>query len=289
MDSVLSGAYGNLVPVTFTFTTPSDAQLPVIGAGTSKTVQMTVTYVDGEGQERTEFVEDLISRLPNAASIPAGSETTLTLLLDDVSYVSSLTINPVQDPWFLTRVSASVDRPDGTAAIGSTAVNNWLGYGLKMDVRPEEYREDGEDVSDNRLLSFTVTGQGTQAGIPASASNGATLLVTAYAGDTVTLTPSMTVDGAPAREFVWSMGEWAEYLHTSSQDLRYARGQGTFSVPSGARAGDSYSFSVIPHADMSLAVPVTIVVADPPPAPERTDDAGLDAGAEEGAADGAGE
>ena len=99
----------------------------------------------------------------------------------------------------------------------------------------------------------------------------------------------MTVDGAPARQFVWNMGEWAEYLHASSQDLQYARGQGTFSVPWDARAGYSYSFSVIPHADMSLAVPVTIVVADPPPAPEHTDDADFDAGTEEGAEDAAGE
>lgn len=260
IPSVLNGGDDKVVPVTFRFTTP--AEEVVSGAGSSGIVNMDVTYQDLDGSTRSVSLTNLLSYLPEGEVFSAGATAQFTLLLPHVRAVTELSIQAQEDNWFIASASAQVLLPDGTSTLSETTVNNWsrTDAPLTIDIRPGFLRDD--EAAGNQLLSFAVTGRGNLAGSAASAASGSALLVTAYPGDTVTLSPAVTVQGRPDASWVWVPGDYSNQLTIRTD------GSASFYVPSSDPAGTSYTFSVHCSADQRLSVPITIAVEDPPPPPE---------------------
>lgn len=260
IPSVLNGGDDKVVPVTFRFTTP--AEEVVSGAGSSGIVNMDVTYQDLDGSTRSVSLTNLLSYLPEGEVFSAGTTAQFTLLLPHVRAVTELSIQAQEDNWFIASASAQVLLPDGTSTLSETTVNNWsrTDAPLTVDIRPGFLRDD--EAAGNQLLSFAVTGRGNLAGSAASAASGSALLVTAYPGDTVTLSPAVTVQGRPDASWVWVPGDYSNQLTIRTD------GSASFYVPSSDPAGTSYTFSVHCSADQRLSVPITIAVEDPPPPPE---------------------
>ena len=134
-----------------------------------------------------------------------------------------------------------------------------------MDQRPDDYRETPNEG--NFIQSFSVTGRGRQAGAAASASAGNALLVIAYAGDMVDLTPVITAVGSPDTSWSWNTGVYSNNLTVHSS------GTAAFYVPYNASPGDTFTFSVSCNGDNRLTVPITITVVEKP-APEVPPDEG---------------
>lgn len=271
IPNTLSGSGDCVVPVTFQFTTPTEDV--VSGAGSSGVINMDVTYQDLDGGSRTVGLTNLLSYLPEGEAFSAGTTTQFTLLLPHVKAVTGLSVRATEDNWFITSASAQVLLPDGTTVLSETTVNNWskIDAPLSIDIRPGFLRED--ESSGNQLLSFAVTGRGSLAGSAASAASGSALLVTAYPGDTVILSPAITVQGKPDASWVWVPGEYSNRLTVRND------GSASFYVPSSDFAGTSYTFSVHCSADQRLSVPITIAVEDPPPPePEPDLDFGVGGG-----------
>ena len=222
--------------------------------------------------------DSLLSYLPTGTVPEAGSTVELTLLLSDAAYLEDITLT-AQDSWLITAVSADLTLPGGQTSSSSTTVNNWAdSSGLTIDLRPDAYRDSPN--TGNAIQSFSVTGRGRQAGIAASAAAGGTLMVTAYAGDTVDLTPVITAVGSPDTSWSWNAGSYDNNLTVRSD------GTASFYVSHSASPGDSYTFSVTCNGDNRLTVAVTIAVEEEPE-PEPVIDWGSgsgDGGGSEGTA-----
>ena len=108
-----------------------------------------------------------------------------------------------------------------------------------------------------------MSGRGRKAGTAASASAGNALLVTAYAGDTVDLTPVVTAVGSPDTSWSWNTGTYSNNLTVQSS------GTAAFYVPYSAVPGNTYTFSVTCNGDNRLTVPITVTVVEPPPEEEE--------------------
>ena len=260
----LAGQEQPVVPVTFRFVTP--AEEVVAGAGTFGSVNMTVGYQDFDGDSRTVTLDNIVSYLPEGGSFASGSTTEFTVLLTGAKTITSLTIHAAEDAWFINSAYVQSSLPDGTITMGETTVNNWskLGGALTIDIRPDSMR--GDEVTGNQLLTFAVTGRGSLAGIAASAASGSALQITAYPGDTVTLTPTVTVQGEPDATWTWVPGEYENNLIVN------ADGSAIFYINADTLAGTSYTFSVHCVGDQRMSVPITIAVEDPPPEPEPEPD-----------------
>ena len=263
ITSTLSAREETVVPAVFRFTTAAEE---VAGGGaTSGQVSMTVRYMDNSGQSRTMTFGDLLSYLPEDVTPTAGSTVEASLLLNDAAYLQDITLT-AQDSWFLSAVSADLTLPGGLLSSSSTTVNNWADRaGLTVDLRPDDYRETPNEG--NFIQSFSVTGRGRQAGAAASASAGNALLVTAYAGDMVDLTPVITAVGSPDTSWSWNTGVYSNNLTVHSS------GTAAFYVPYNASPGDTFTFSVSCNGDNRLTVPITITVVEKP-APEVPPDEG---------------
>ena len=85
-------------------------------------------------------------------------------------------------------------------------------------------------------------------------------------GDTVTLTPTVTVQGEPDATWTWVPGEYENNLIVN------ADGSAIFYINADTLAGTSYTFSVHCVGDQRMSVPITIAVEDPPPEPEPEPD-----------------
>ena len=275
VETVRSDDGETVVPATFRFTTAAEE---VAGGGaTSGQVEMAVRYVDNSGQSRTMTFDSLLSYLPSGSVPTAGSTVELTLLLSGAAYLEDITIS-AQNSWFITAVSSDLALPGGQTSSSSTTVNNWADSGgLTIDLRPDDYRD--SPSTGNAIQSFSVTGRARQAGIAASAASGSTLLVTAYAGDTVDLTPVVTAVGSPDTSWTWNGGSYSNSLTVRSD------GTASFYVSHSASPGDSYTFSVTCNGDNRLTVAVTITV-EAEPEPEPIFDGDLSSGEDSGSSGG---
>lgn len=257
-------ANGQMVtPAVFHFTTAPEAANA--GAGTSGMVSMTVYYTDSTGGQDSMSFNDLLSYLPSSSTPVPGSVIDVSLQLSDAAYLNSITLS-AEDSWLLSSVSAELSLPDGTTSVSSTSVNNWAKSTapLTIDMLSPLHGGEGEG---NQIQTFTVTGRARNAQIAASASatvnSGGSLLVTAYEGDTVDLTPVVSAIGEP--DVTWSWNTAGVEGSLSIQDS----GSATFQVPSSMAPGDSCTFSVACNGDKRLAVSITIAVeAEPEPEPE---------------------
>lgn len=252
-----------VTPAVFRFTTAPEAANA--GAGTSGAVSMTVNYTDSMGGQGSMSFDDLLSYLPADSSPIPGSVIDIPVQLSDAAYLNSITL-AAGDSWLLSSVSADLTLPDGTTASSSTSVNNWakLTAPLTIDLLSPLY---GGESEGNQIQTFTVTGRAQNAQIPASASatanSGGSLLVTAYEGDTVDLTPVVSAVGKP--DVTWS---WNTSGLEGSLTVR-DNGSATFQVPGSMSPGDSRTFSVACNGDKRLAISITIAVEkEPEPEPE---------------------
>lgn len=250
---------GQLVtPAKFRFTTsPEEA---AAGAGTSGIVSMVVDYTDSLGSQRSMTFPNLFSYLPAGTTPVPGSTVELSLQLSDAVYLNSITLSG-EDSWLLASVSAELSPPDGTTSVSSTTVNNWASNTspLTIDMLPALY---GGDNEGNQIQTFTVTGRGQIAQIAASGTasgtTGGSLLVTAYEGDTVDLTPVVSAVGEPDVTWTWNTGNAERYLNINSD------GSASFTVPGNMMPGDSCTFSVACNGDKRLAVSITVAVEEEP-------------------------
>ena len=271
ITSVLSAQEETVVPAVFRFTTAAEEVAG--GAATSGQVSMTVRYMDNSGQSRTMTFDDLLSYLPTDVTPTAGSTVEVSLLLNDAAYLQDIILT-AQDSWFVTAASADLTLPDGQLSSSATTVNNCADSdGLTVDLRPDAYRDTPN--AGNFIQSFSVTGRGRQAGAAASASAGSSLLVTAYVGDIVDLTPVITAVGNPDTSWSWNTGAYGNNLTIQSD------GAAAFYVPYNASPGDTFTFSVTCNGDNRLTVPITVSVEEKP-APEVILDLGGGSGASEG-------
>lgn len=271
ITSVLSAQEETVVPAVFRFTTAAEEVAG--GAATSGQVSMTVRYMGNSGQSRTMTFDDLLSYLPTDVTPTAGSTVEVSLLLNDAAYLQDIILT-AQDSWFVTAASADLTLPDGQLSSSATTVNNWADSdGLTVDLRPDAYRDTPN--AGNFIQSFSVTGRGRQAGAAASASAGSSLLVTAYVGDIVDLTPVITAVGNPDTSWSWNTGAYGNNLTIQSD------GAAAFYVPYNASPGDTFTFSVTCNGDNRLTVPITVSVEEKP-APEVILDLGGGSGASEG-------
>ena len=254
----LEGKGDTVVPALFRFTTaPEEA---AAGAGTAGRVSMTVDYIDRQGVSRSMTVEDLLSYQGSASGgetetvIRPGATTEMTLQLSNASYLDSITLS-AGDRWLISSVYAELTPPGGSPSISSVTVNNWASdtAPLTVDLRPADQ---GGESQGNQIQTFTVTGRGRKAGIAASASAGGTVLVTAYPGDTVDLTPAITAVGKPDITWTWNMGDYADAL-TENRDKT-----AVFRVPGSLSPGESCTFSVACNGDNRMSVAVTILVEE---------------------------
>ena len=280
VTAVLSAQEETVVPAVFRFTTAAEE---VAGGGaTAGQVTMDVRYMDNSGQSRTMTFDSLLSYLPTGVTPTAGSTVEVSLLLNDAAYLQDITLT-AQDSWFVTAVSADLTLPDGQVSSSATTVNNWAdSEGLTVDLCPEAYRDTPN--TGNVIQSFSVTGRGRQAGMAASASAGEALLVTAYVGDTVDLTPVVTAVGSPDTSWSWNTGAYSNNLTVQSS------GTAAFYVPYSASPGDTFTLSVTCNGDNRLTVPITIAVEEEPePEPEVDFDWGDSSGSSSGGEGSAGE
>lgn len=258
---------GQLVtPAVFRFVTaPEEANA---GAGTSGMVSMTVCYADSAGAMRSMQFDDLLSYLPSGGSLLPGSTAELSLQLSDAAYLDHIVLS-AEDSWLLSSVSAELSPPGGTPSQSSATVNNWARSGapLTIDLLPALYGGSGEG---NQIQTFTVTGRGDAAQVSSSAaatgSSGGALQVTAYAGDTVRLTPAVTAVGNPDTTWTWNAGGYERELVVDSAN------NAAFRIPDSMAPGSSATFSVACNGDKRLAVSITVaVVKRPEPEPDEAD------------------
>lgn len=246
-----------VVPAVFRFTTAAEEVAG--GSATSGQVTMAVRYMDNSGQSRTMTFHNLLGYLPTDVTPTPDSTVEISLLLSDAAYLQDITLT-AQDSWFLSAVSADLTLPGGQLSSSTTTVNNWAdSEGLTVDLRPDDHRDTPN--AGNLIQSFSVTARGRQAGAAASASAGSSLLVTAYVGDTVDLTPVITAVGSPDTSWSWNAGAYSNNLTVQSS------GTAAFYVPYSASPGDTFTFSVRCNGDNRLTVPITISVEEKP-APE---------------------
>lgn len=270
----LEGKGDTVTPALFRFVTaPEEASA---GAGTAGKAAMTVNYVDARGFSRSMTVDDLFSYRKTTgeeaeAVVRPGSTTEIVLQLSNAAYLDSVVVS-AGDRWLISSVSAELTPPGDSPSVSSVTVNNWASDAapLTIDLRPAAQ---GGESQGNQIQTFTVTARGRKADIAASASSGGTVLVTAYPGDTVDLTPTVTAVGQPDTTWSWNMGDYAEAL-TVNRDQSAA-----FRVPGGMKSGDSCTFSVFCNGDNRLSVAVTVMVEEekeeaPVPAPSGSDESG---------------
>ena len=253
----LEGNGETVTPALFRFTTaPEEASA---GAGTAGKISMTVNYVDDRGRSRSVTVDDLLSYREAAGEesegvIRPGSTTEIALQLSGAAYLDSVEVSAA-DRWLISSVYAELTPPGQAASVSSTTVNNWASAAapLTIDLRPADQ---GGESGGNQLQTFTVTARGRKAGIAASASAGGTVLVTAYPGDTVDLTPAVTAVGKPDTTWSWNMGDYADFLTVNRDQTA------SFRVPNRLSPGDSCTFSVSCNGDGRMSVAVTVMVEE---------------------------
>ena len=280
LPAVYTSAGQIVTPASFRFTTaPEEANA---GAGTSGAVSMTVHYTDSVGGQASMLFDDLLSYLPAGSSPVPGSVIEIPLQLSDAAHLNSIVLS-AEDSWLLSSVSAQLTLPDGTSSLSSTTVNNWARSTapLTVDLLSPLYGGTGEG---NQIQTFTVTGRGQNAQMAASASatvnSGGSLLVTAYEGDLVELTPVVSAVGKPDTTWSWNAGSYENSLSVRND------GSASFRVPGSMSPGDSCTFSVACNGDKRLAVSITIAVeAEPIPEPEPDSDAFGSGGGEGGEID----
>ena len=253
----LEGNGETVTSALFRFTTaPEEASA---GAGTAGKISMTVDYVDERGLSRSVSVDDLLSyqRTSGEGSegvIRPGSTTEILLQLSGAVYLDRVTI-AAADRWLISSIYAELTPPGESPSVSSTTVNNWASTAtpLTVDLRPADQ---GGESGGNQIQTFTVTGRGRKAGEAASASAGGTLLVKAFPGDTVDLTPAVTAVGKPDTTWSWNMGSYDKAL-TANQDQT-----AVFRVPGSMKSGDSCTFSVFCNGDARMSVAVTVMVEE---------------------------
>ena len=275
MKAVIPTGIETVVPASFLFTTAPEEV--AFGAGTSGVVGMTVNYTDNSGQQRSVQIENMLRYLSGDTVPSAGTTVKMPLLLSDAAYINSVVLS-AEDSWFLTSVSAELTKPEGTT-VSSTSVNNWVHSGgvLGIDL--------SATATGNYIQSFSVSGRGISAGKMSSASAGNTLLVSAYPGDTVELTPTVTAVGNPDTTWTWNPGAFSGDLTV------YSNNSAAFDVPYGMSVGESCTLSVTCNGDNRLTVSITIMIEEAPPTetfPSDSGDstAGVDAGGEPTASEG---
>jgi len=262
MQSVLTASEETVVPVLLRFTTP--AEEVVHGAAPGGQVDMRVRYVDNDGEKREMEFPDLTRWLSQGTAPAAGSTAEASFLLNDAAYLEEIVLT-AEDAWFLSNISAQLTLPEGEVNV-STTVNNWAGEdALRVDLRPDSQRD--APNTGNVIQSFSVMGRAQRSGASASAASGASLLVTAYPGDTVYLTPVTTVIGNPDASWSWNPSGYEGNLTV------HGDGTAAFFIPHSMSPGDSCTFSVSCNGDNRLTVTVTVLVeAEPIPEPEPVPD-----------------
>ena len=248
MEADISTGAETVVPALFQFTTASEEM--AVGAGTSGTAGMTVNYTDNSGQQRSVQIQNMLRYLSDDAKPTAGTTVKIPLLLSDAAQIDSVVLS-AEDSWFLTSVSAELTKPEGVL-VTSTSVNNWVqsGSSLEIDLRTS--------ATGNYIQSFSVSGRSRSAGKVVSASAGSTLLVSAYPGDTVELTPAVTAVGNPDTSWTWNPGTFANSLTINSNNTA------AFSIPYSLSVGDSCTFSVTCNGDNRMTVTITLTVEEAP-------------------------
>lgn len=248
METEIPTGDETVVPAVFHFTTA--AEEVAAGAGTSGAVSMTANYTDNSGQSRSIHISNILRYLMDDALPTAGTTVRIPLLLSDAAQMDSVVLS-ADDSWFLTDASVDLTMPEGVVTT-STSVNNWVPSGntLGIDLSPT--------ATGNYIRSFSVSGRGRNAGVMSSATAGNTLLVTAYQGDVVELTPAVTVVGVPDTTWKWNPGTYADDLTI------YSNNSAVFDVPSSLSVGDSCTFSVTCNGDNRLTVTVTVTVVEEP-------------------------
>lgn len=244
VETIVQLSAGNTSTAVFTFVTPPNTT--VAGAGTYGQVSMMITYTNSAGETMTRIVDDLISRLSTGTSFSAGTTAELTLLLPDAQSIEKVTLYAPDDDWYLSTVGVILTRSNETVEQKAVRTNSW--------VKMLEPLEVDLNASDSVILSLTVTAVSQKLGMTTSSNGSSYMTVSARAGDTISLNPSVSYSGTPDTSCIWNTGEWANCCAT------YSDNRLTFSVPQDAQDGDSYLITVSATADPSISVTIMIRV-----------------------------
>ena len=250
----------NVSPVTFTFHTSSDDNFA--GAGASGTIPITINYTDINGSPAQFKISRLSDYLP-ANTVPSeGSKVSFTVMLNNFAKLDSMNIAVENDSWHLTKVVADI----------TTTYTSSSGKDRLVTVQREAYHDnwitvskpgeiifnngDDAEIVRNELINLSVSGRATFSGNSVTAGAGNALNLNVYSGDSVTLTPNVTVNGKPDTTVVWDKSKYSAYM-TEGTD-----GKLTFKVPAGA-SGTTYTFDAYCKADKTLWVTVALTIVDP--------------------------
>lgn len=266
MRTDVVGNGSTVAPATFTFVTGREETYA--GAGTSGKVDLSVTYADLAGGERSEFVSDIGKYLPEGETFTAGSTQTISLLLPNLGHITYVTLSSEED-WFLSSVTAAASPLASAATVNSgvsvtassatKSVNNHAAPDAPLTVEVIPVSKGGTSEG-NVISSFSLTAAASNTGTSASAAAGQSLQIQAYMGDTIRFTPNISAIGSPDKTWTWIGAD--NSLSVSSD------GSATFYVPGGASPGSTFNaYSIRANGNQQLAIPISIVIIEEPAPP----------------------